>query len=266
MKVNHKMKRGNNIVQCHYGLMLIGLFLSLTNLYGQRHSHYLGKAWSFGVNMGVSPVGYFINDSTIKPFAYELRLERSINSFLSVSFNSQSYQMNKNDAFVNDGSINNYFITVDGVSTKINNGNGQIKMNYRDYSLYLKKFKLMSSYIPIGFYYSVGLGVASVRTKINKGYEFAYNQYYDNTFTLKYTGDEDIKISSLIPTIGFELGKTMRFLSDNMMLTVSMQSKKMFHKSEDVRASLKNRFNENSIKQIKQYNLFNLKLGVSYVF
>ncbi|HEY1046376.1 MAG TPA: hypothetical protein VGF79_08050, partial [Bacteroidia bacterium] len=191
---------------------------------------------------------------------------RLINSFLSVSLNSQSYQMKMNDAFVNDGSSSNYFVTVDGVSKKINNGNGQIKINYRDYSLYLKKFKLMSSYIPKGFYYSVGLGMASVQTKINKGYQYTYNQYYDNTFTLNYTGDEDIKFNSIIPTIGFELGKTMRFLNDNMMLTLSMQTRKMFHKSEDVRASLKNRFNEKSIDQIKQFNLFNLKLGVSYVF
>lgn len=255
-----------NLTSCTFSLLLIVATLSSTSIFGQRHSYYMGKAWSLGINMGVSPVGYFINDSTIKPFAYELRIERSINSFLSISFNSQSYQMNKHDAFVNDGSSTNYFINVDGVSTKINNGSGQIKMNYRDYSLYLKKFKLMSSYIPIGFYYSIGFGIASVQTKINKGYHYSYNQYYDNTFTLNYTGKDDIKFNSLIPQIGFELGKTMRFLTDDIMLTVSLQTRKMFHQSEDIKASLKNRFNENSIKQIKQYNLFNLKLGISYVF
>lgn len=265
MTANNKRTCSVNIFNSMLRLIAVFSCFGLTTVYGQRHSHYMGKAWSLGINTGISPFNIIKNETANKPLAFELRVERLINSFLSVSLNNQAYHLKLNDEFVNDGSASNYFVNVSGESKKVNNGNGTLDVNYRDYSVYLKKFKLMSSYIPIGFYYSVGLGVASVQTRIDKGYQYSYNQYYDNTFTLNYTSTKETKINALLPTIGFELGKTMRFLNDNMMLTVSLQTRKLFHKSEDEKSSLKNRFNEKSIEQVKQFNLIQLKLGLSYV-
>lgn len=245
-------------------VLLISIFLiNILCVKAQNHTYFMGKRHI--ISIGTSAPLY----SVVKynpgqwPINIRVGMDRILNSYLSAGIQYNRQNTYFNDVFTNDGSQHNYSIYYNNQDRRITDGNGQLSMASNEILLNVRKYNRVSSYIPIGAFYSLKLGFSMNTIAIPEDYTFKYTQLYNSGSEKVYISDAKQILGFRNFIIGAEYGKTFRFLKDKMFLTTTicvlrLKSNKF---SSD---NLISRFKIVGEERLKNNNFLNFNLALSY--
>lgn len=245
-------------------LSLILVFWGVTLvMQAQRHSYFFGHSDFVGVSTGVPVFGLIKNYSTGYPIHLGLNYNRILNSYLMTGMDVSYSKIARADRFSNDGQGHDYLVEYNDMPRVVTDGQGTISVNSYMAIAYLRKYNRRISFVPLGRFYGLKLGLAATNALVPKGYEYQFTQYY-GSLKKSYIATGSNSNTFLKMVIGAEFGKTARIINDNTFLTVSGSFLFMKKNRYSIDGTLNERFKHIGETTIADHLLFNLNIALTY--
>lgn len=242
-------------------LTIIVLFLIGTVAKGQRHTNFFGHKYFLGAGAAL-PVSAMVKDRPSAMSNVKLHLDAQLNSYLMLGSSLSLSRFEMPDKFDNDGKTRDYFVNYGNTRVPVNGGQGDFSMHGATCLLHLKKYNRRVSYLPIGRYYAIVTGLSMFQMNIMENYQFYYSEYYGGVKS-RYVSIENAIYKFTKFNIGFEMGKTIRFFSDNTFLTFSGTLLRSGTKSFSYDSTLPERFKHLGEIAVNRQLLFHLNFLLS---
>lgn len=242
---------------------LIYLIFIVNSAIAQKHSYFFGHRNFIGIGTSVPVSGMIKNSYSSIPINAKFSLEHILNSYLLGGVSLNLNNMRYIDKFNNDGKSHDYLIDYNGEPRKITDGYGEINLMHSGLFFNLKKYNKTISYVPIGRFYGLKLGLSSNFIEIKEGYEYKFTQYY-GTLKKDYKGLNNEIFSFTKFHIGAEYGKTIRVVNDNCFLTVTASTLYSGNKKYSIDNTLIDRFKHIAEIRLKNQLFFSIDFTLSY--
>jgi hypothetical protein len=232
----------------------------------QVQSGYFGRKNFIGIGTNIFIMNFFGGKNfQVPPVINALKYERALNSLYTAGISLRKGNYKINDEFINDGKPHNYYVRYNGADRIINNGKGRYDIHCMDVLLLVKRFAKYRGYLPYGKFKALKFGVSRQVVEINEGYEFSYSEYYSNLRkTYRLSGKKNLPYTKFVA--GVEIGRTVRFFSDQWLFSYSVNAMTSFRRKFDREANLNERFQYESEKFVMNYQLFSFNFDLSYAF
>lgn len=243
--------------------MILLFWVAAFELQAQRHSYFFGHRDFAGVSTGVPVYGLIKNNTAGYPLNLGVNYNRILNSYLMTGMNLSYTKMAYNDRFSNDGKGHDYQVKYNDMPRVVTDGHGKISVNAITALAYLRKYNRQISFVPLGRFYGLNLGIVSTNVVVPIGYEYQFTQYY-GSLQKSYTASSSNTNTFLKMVIGAEYGKTARIINDNTFLTVSASCLFMKKNRYSYDGNLNERFKHIGENTIADHLFFNLNIALTY--